>query len=141
MSTGTLTAPRPKRTIGQRRAELLRAAEHGVFGVVPVVATLALVAVQFNLHAVALDFHVAYYPAVERLLHGLSPYAVTHRQIVAGTGFVYPALSAVLLAPFGLVGRGVAQVLYMLLCLACVPAILRTLGVRDWRVYGVALLW
>jgi hypothetical protein len=119
----------------------MRAAEHGIFGVVPVVATLALVAYQFKLHAVALDFHVAYYPAASRVLHGLSPYVATPREIAGGTSFVYPALAAVLLAPFALVSNGVAQVLYMLLCIACVPAILWTLRVRDWRLYGLAMLW
>ncbi len=141
MSSGTLIAPRRQRAPRKRRDELTRAAEHALFGLVPLVATLALVAVQFKIHAVALDFHVAYYPAITRLLHGLSPYAATPHDITGGTSFVYPALSAVLLAPFGLLSRGIAQVLYMLLCLACVPAILKTLRVRDWRVYGVALLW
>src|SRR5579875_2656584 len=140
MSSATITAPR-KRTLGARRAELVRAAEHALFGLVPVVATLALVAYQFKLHAVALDFHAAYYPAVRRLLEGLSPYAATHGEIVGGTSFVYPAVSAVLLAPFALASKGVAEVLYMLVCMACVPAILRTLRVRDWRLYGVAMLW
>ncbi|HEY2595641.1 MAG TPA: glycosyltransferase family 87 protein [Chloroflexota bacterium] len=141
MTAGTLTAPRRKRTPGASRNELVRAAEHAIFGLVPVVATLALVAYQFKLHAVALDFHVAYYPAASRVLHGLSPYVATRQQIAGGTSFVYPALAALLLAPFALVSNGVAQVLYMLLCIACVPAILWTLRVRDWRLYGLAMLW
>ena len=141
MSSGTITALRSKRPAGDRNAAFRRAAEHGLFGVVPLVVTIALVAIQFRMHSVGLDFHVAYYPAIERLLRGLSPYAVTPHQIAAGTGFVYPAFSALLLAPFGLVGRAPAEAVYTFLCLACVPTILRTLGVRDWRVYGVALLW
>jgi hypothetical protein len=137
----TITAPSPKAARRQRQAGLLRATEHGVFGLVPVAATLALILVQFHLRAVAIDFHVAYWPAVHRLLHGLSPYAVTHKQLAGGTAFVYPALAAVLLSPFGLVSDNIAQVLYMLLCLACVPAILRTFNIRDWRLYGLTLLW
>jgi len=141
MSAGTISATGRKRAPRTRKAELLRATEQALFGLVPLVATLALIAFQFKLHSVALDFRAVYYPAVERFLHGLSPYAVSPRQITQGTGFVYPALSALLLAPFGLIGKGTAEVLYMLLCIACVPAILRTLEVRDWRVYGVAMLW
>jgi alpha-1,2-mannosyltransferase len=109
--------------------------------VVPLVATLALVFFQFKLHAVATDFHVAYFPAAKRLLSGLSPYALTPRQVAAGTGFVYPALSALLFAPFALISRGAAQVIYMLVGIVCVPATLRTLNIRDWRIYGVAMLW
>lgn len=141
MSSGTISAPRPKRAARTRHDGLRRAAEHSLFGVVPVVATLALIAFQFKLHAVALDFHVAYYPAAHRLLQGLNPYAATPQQIAGGTSFVYPALSLLLLAPFALASKGVAEVLFMLLCIACVPAILRTLRVSDWRVYGLAMLW
>lgn len=141
MSSGTITARRRKPVLRTRQEGLKRAAEHGLLGVVPIVATLALIAFQFKIHAVAVDFHVAYYPAARRLLSGLNPYAITHAQIVAGTAFVYPAFSAVAFAPFALIGRGVSQVLYMLLCLACVPATLRVLNVKDWRVYGLAMLW
>jgi alpha-1,2-mannosyltransferase len=141
MSSGTISAPRPKRAVRTRQEGLRRAAEHSLFGVVPVVATLALIVFQFRIHAVAIDFHVAYWPAADRLIHGLSPYVVTPRQITGGTAFVYPALSALVFAPFALLSRGIAQVLYMLVCIACVPATLRVLNVRDWRVYGVAMLW
>jgi alpha-1,2-mannosyltransferase len=139
MSTSTARSMKP--AVQSRQAAFRRATEHGLFGLVPFAATVALIAVQFHLHAVALDFHVAYWPAVHRLIHGLSPYAVTHKQVLGGTAFVYPALAAVLLAPFGVIPDSVAQVLFMLLCLACVPAILRTLGARDWRLYGLAMLW
>ena len=117
------------------------AAEHGLFGVAPIGGTVALVALLFAIHGVAADFRGAYYPAGLRLLHGVSPYAVTHQEIVGATAFVYPALSAVAFAPLGFLDRGVAEVLYMLMCIACVPATLRVLRVRDWRVYGIAMLW
>jgi alpha-1,2-mannosyltransferase len=141
MSAGTLAVERPKRSRPEREAGLRRAAEHSLFGVVPIVATLALIAFQFHLHAVAVDFHVAYYPAASRVLNGLGPYAATPAQISGGTVFVYPALSAIVFAPFALLSRGTAEVLYMLVCIACVPATLRVLNVRDWRPYGVAMLW
>lgn len=141
MSTGTLTASRRRRPMRQRQAEFKRALEHGLFGFGPVAASLALLVFQFTINAVALDFRVAYWPAASRLLHGLSPYAVTHAQIAAGTAFVYPALSAVMFVPLALVSNGTAQVLFMLFCVACVPAILWTLEVRDWRIYGVVMLW
>ncbi len=125
----------------ERRAEFRRAAERTGLAVVPVVVTLLRLAQLFKANAVAVDFHASYYPAAERLLDGANPYAVTHHDIVAGTAFVYPALSALVFAPFALIDRGPAQVIYTLLCIACVPAILRTLNVRDWRVYGISLLW
>jgi hypothetical protein len=135
-------AARPKKpgTLS-RQAAFKRAGEHGLFGLVPVVATLALIAFCFHMKSVATDFHVAYWPAALRLLHGISPYVVTPAQIKGGTAFVYPALSALLFVPFALLSRDVSGVVYMLLCIGCVPATLRVLNVRDWRIYGVALLW
>jgi hypothetical protein len=106
---------------------------------VALTACLAFAAVRF--HWVTFDFNKAYYPAARRLLHGGSPYAVTHQDVVAGTAFVYPALSAVAFAPFALIGPGLSQHLYMLLCLTMVPGALWAMRVRDWRVYGVVLLW
>ena len=94
-----------------------------------------------RVHDVAVDFRSAYYPAAVRLLHGGSPYAVTHQQIVGGYAFVYPALAAVVFGPFALTSRIVGQVLFTMICIACVPATLRVLNVRDWRVYGITLLW
>lgn len=131
----------PRRRHAVRRADMNRAAEHFLLGAGPIVACLLLLAFQFNIHGVAVDFHDAYYPAGARLLHGANPYAVTHKEILAGTAFVYPALSALFFAPFALIGRDVSQLLYVLICVACVPLTLRTLKVRDWRVYGIALYW
>jgi alpha-1,2-mannosyltransferase len=124
-----------------RRQERERATERLLLGVAPAALTAWLVFAALRFHWVAFDFYRAYYPAAHRLLHGGSPYAVTHQDVVAGTAFVYPALSAVAFAPFALVGRGLSQHLYMLLCLTMVPGALWAMRVRDWRVYGVVLLW
>jgi hypothetical protein len=112
-----------------------------VFGLVPIVTTVALLVFEFKVQDVAVDFRSAYYPAAVRLLHGASPYAVTHREIFGGYAFVYPALAAVAFGPFALISRLAGQLLYTAICIACVPATLRVLDVRDWRVYGVTLLW
>jgi Glycosyltransferase family 87 len=137
MSAATIVPRSPQ----LRRDGLARAAENALLGLGPVVASLLLLAFQFRIHAVAVDFRSAYYPAAVRLLHGGSPYTVTHSEIVAGTAFVYPALSAAVFAPFGLLARGAGQLLYMLVCVACVPLTLRTLNIRDWRIYGIAFFW
>jgi alpha-1,2-mannosyltransferase len=139
VSWGALTGS--KRSQAQRAAAMRRAGEHALFGFGPIAATLALIAFQFKINAVALDFRVAYWPAAHRLLHGLSPYAITHAQVLGGVAFVYPALSAVVFAPLALISNALAQVLWMLVCIACVPAILWTLDVRDWRIHGLAMLW
>lgn len=133
---GALSFSRPERRVARTRA-----LEHLLLGVLPAALTAMLVFASIRFHWVAFDFYRAYYPAAQRLLRGGNPYAVTHQEVVMGTGFVYPALSAVVFAPFALVGRALSQHLYMLLCLALVPATLWTARVRDWRVYGAVMLW
>ena len=123
------------------RDELGIALQQVVFGLVPILATVALLVFEFKVHDVAVDFRSAYFPAAVRLLHGGSPYAVTHREIFGGYAFVYPALAAVAFGPFALISRLAGQLLYTAVCIACVPATLRVLNVRDWRVYGITLLW
>jgi Glycosyltransferase family 87 len=78
-------------------------------------------------HAFATDFHHA------------SPYpdVVDFSRVP----FIYPAPAAVLLAPFGLLPRLAADVLFTLLLAATVVLIMRLCGVRDARCYGAAFLW
>jgi hypothetical protein len=120
---------------------LEHAAEHMLFGFFPIAASLFMLAFEFRHHAIATDFHLAYYPAVMRLLHGGNPYAVTQAQIAAGTAYVYPPLAAIVLVPFALLGRGAGGLVFTFFCIACAIGTLRVLNVRDWRVYGIALLW
>ena len=141
MSAATASSHRGPPTLEERWAGMRRAAERGLFVFSPLVVTGVLVVVALKAHAVAFDFQTAYYPAATRLLQGASPYAVTARQLAVGTAFVYPAFSAIVFIPFALVPSGVAQALDTALCLACVPATLWTLNVRDWRLYGLAMLW
>ena len=117
------------------------AAQQVLFGVVPIVVTMALLAFELKVQPIAVDFRSAYFPAAVRLLRGGSPYAVTHHEILEGYAFVYPALAAVAFGPFALISRIAGQLLYTAICIACVPATLRVLNVRDWRVYGITLLW
>jgi alpha-1,2-mannosyltransferase len=90
----------------------------------------------------ALDFRHAFLPASRSVIHGMSPYSpVGSRRVVEGTAFLYPPLSAYLLAPFTLLPPLVAELLAVALVAAAVPATLWVLGVRDWRCYALAFLW
>jgi alpha-1,2-mannosyltransferase len=88
------------------------------------------------------DFHVAFWPAGDRILDGLSPYVdPSAPEVARATAFVYPAPAAVLFAPFALIGRDAADALFVAIQFAAVALTLRVLNVRDWRVYGAAYLW
>lgn len=81
--------------------------------------------------------------AASALLHGRSPYPVHADPSVlsAGTSFVYPPIAAYPFVPFTQLPAHVAIVVYLLASLAAIAGALWLIGVRDWRVLGVVLLW
>jgi hypothetical protein len=75
------------------------------------------------------DLHVLW-KAGHDIVMGHSPYP-----------FVYPAPAALLMVPFGALPWKFAVVAFGAVVVGAVYFTLRTLGVRDWRCYGVALAW
>jgi hypothetical protein len=118
------------------------AAEHALFAVVPVVFTLYMCAYAAGHHAFAIDFHNAFWPAGHRVLDGLTPYAGSRSvAVTSGVAFVYPAVGALFFAALAWIPHTAADVAFTIAALASVLAALRLLGVRDWRLYGLAALW
>jgi alpha-1,2-mannosyltransferase len=134
----TTTAPAAA-AAPQRRARL--ALEHGLLGVLPLVLTAWLLYQWSRSHTVAVDFDHAYWSAGQRVIHGISPYTWTRAEIVASWAFVYPAVAAVSFVPLSLLPRGLGDALMTFACLMALAGMLVALGVRDWRIYGAALLW
>ncbi len=90
----------------------------------------------------ASDFRLSYWPAAQSMLHGASPYINPRLLNLTGNGgFLYPAVGAYLIAPFGLFSAVVGGAIFTALNLAALPVSMRLLGVRDFRLYGVTLLW
>jgi alpha-1,2-mannosyltransferase len=89
----------------------------------------------------AFDFRHAYWAAGHRVIAGESPYKWTPHQFRVGLAFVYPALSALVFAPLSLASRTFGSVLSTFTCIGLVPATLWILRVRDWRVYGITVMW
>ncbi len=86
--------------------------------------------------AVASDFTNAFLPAAEDVLAGRSPYAET-----GVLDYVYTPVFAWLATPFTLLPLEIAQALVSALLLLTLPTSIWLLSVRDWRVYGIVLLW
>jgi hypothetical protein len=118
------------------------AAQHALFAVVPVVFTLYMCAYSAGHHAFAIDFHNAFWPAGRRVLDGLTPYVGPRSAAVTtGVAFVYPAVGALFFAGLAWIPHTTADVLFTVASLAAALGALRMLGVRDWRLYGLAALW
>jgi hypothetical protein len=115
-----------------------------LWGLAPALLTvLALVTVlagRSHVHGAG-DFRYAFWPAGDHVLHGVSPYAAPGSALITRSiAFVYPAVAAVLFAPLALIPVGLGGLVFMALNIAAGLGTLRVLGVRDWRLYGLALL-
>jgi hypothetical protein len=122
-----------------RRGVRLAALNHGLFAAAPVLGTASLLRIYAGGDLFASDFRRAYWPAARRVLHGASPYLPASTLDVHS--FVYPALGAILLAPFGWLDRDVAASVFTLINIASLLGAVWLLGVRDWRPYGLVFLW
>jgi len=80
--------------------------------------------------------------ASHHLFHGSSPYPLPHASALRDEQqFVYPPIAAVIAAPLAVFPFIVAAILFAAVEVAGTVLTLRVLGVRDWRCYGLALLW
>jgi alpha-1,2-mannosyltransferase len=103
-----------------------------------------LVAADVGWHdtSAAFDFEQNYWPAARHVLHGESPFPAAKTAVLAtGTAFVYPAPTALLVAPFGLLSVHAAAALFTLVLFVCALASLHLAGVRDRRCYIAVFLW
>lgn len=111
-----------------------------VWGVLPLALTAGALLGSYDVHYAG-DFHLSFWPAGQRILHGASPYVDAGAPEVAqAIAFVYPAVGALLLTPFALLPRELADAVFTALNIAAILLTLRVLHVRDWRVYGASLL-
>lgn len=126
----------------RRNAVRSLAAQHALFFVVPILFTAWFCSYAVSHHSFAVDFHNAFWPAGQRVLHGMTPYVGTSAPAVTrGVAFVYPAPGALLFAVLALLPHTAADILFTIASLAAALATLRVLGVRDWRLYGLTALW
>ena len=120
---------------------LRHALAHG-FAIVAVLVPIWILVLAERGHSLALDFRGAFLPGARAVIHGASPYhAVGSKAVTEGIAFLYPPLTAYVLAPFTLLPPAAAGVLAVVLVAATVPATLLALEVRDWRCYACAFLW
>jgi hypothetical protein len=137
LSGRTLSARKPT------HSGLERAAQQLLFGVLPVALffTLAGYAIAAGYGS---DFGFDFKPvwqAAHNVLSGSSPYPAHLSALRSEQRFVYPPIAALLGVPFAAFPFAVAASLYALVLVGVGALTLRVLGVRDWRCYGIALLW
>ena len=111
-----------------------------VFIALPISLLVFTLAAEYASNAVAVDFRNAFYPAANALLHGASPYSHP-AGTDPGVEYVYTPTAAVLFLPTALLPLAWAQALVSIAMVAALVGTLVVLGVHDWRVHGLVLLW
>jgi hypothetical protein len=127
-----------------------------VFAILPVAVLLVILVGSFRIgtSAWSIDFDGNFYNPAREIVNGHSPYhpdtLVRVREAVAqgqkpdafqkGVFAAYPAPALLLGVPFQFLPLALAQWLWIGCMLAAGTLALRLAGVRDWRVYGAALL-
>jgi alpha-1,2-mannosyltransferase len=100
-----------------------------------------MLAVGLSDNSLSADFHHEIYPQAKQMLEGHNPYPPADFDPTVAPNFIWPPLVAYLTAPLTVLPLGAADVVMLILGLACMAAAVWIVGVRDWRVYGVLALW
>jgi hypothetical protein len=124
------------------RSGLALAAERFFLAFLPILLLTGLIAGRY-LTGTHLGFdYRPLWEASRHVLQGASPYPPPHAWALHNEQqFVYPPIAALLAAPLAAFPFGVAAALLAGLELVATGLTLRVLGVRDWRCYGITLLW
>jgi hypothetical protein len=139
--TGTAAARREERTQAIRSVAL-RSWEIMLFGVLPLVLVSGFVHSWLGSEDWGFDLRHAYLPAARDILDGVSPYVPPGDiSVLEGFAYVYSPVLAFALLPLTAVSTGTAVNIGIVASLLCALAVLAVAGVRDWRCYGVVLVW
>jgi len=124
------------------RSSLTMASEKLFLAFLPPALLLVLVISRYAVgRHLGFDFRPLW-EASRHLFDGTSPYPAPHSAALHDEQqFVYPPLAAILAAPLAVLPFGVAAALLAIVELGATALTLRVLNVRDWRCYGVTLLW
>jgi hypothetical protein len=123
------------------RAALTRVGTIVVLGILPIAALVTMFVVGVTGGPLSGDFHYELYPQAKILLHGDNPFPPAGWDPLAQSNLIWPPLAAYLVSPLTILPAGAADVVIVLIGLACFALSLWLVGVRDWRVYGVVGLW
>jgi hypothetical protein len=120
---------------------LRKTAELLFLGVIPVVALVLALAAYAGDDRLALDFHHELYRQADAVVEGHDAYEPPSADLFDRSNLLWPMAAVLPVVPFTALPAGVADWLATALVLAALVGALWLLEVRDWRVYGVVLLW
>jgi hypothetical protein len=123
------------------RAALVRAVEISALGALPLIALVIGLSTFSSQDRLALDFHHELYRQAELVVDGQDPYPSSDADLSDGTNGIWPMAAVLPVVPLTALSPAAADWVATAAVLATLVAALWVLGVRDWRAYGVTLLW
>ncbi len=107
----------------------------------PVIVLILVARADIPGHNLGVDFRGELYPEARLVVHDHDPFPAPDADLSHGINRIFPVPAALLVSPFTLLSVNAATLLFCALLVIALAATLRLLGVTDWRVYGVVLLW
>jgi hypothetical protein len=124
-----------------RPPTLIRAAELLLLGALPLVALVLALAAYAGDDRLALDFHHEVYRQADAVVNGRDAYEAAGSDLSDRANLLWPMAAVLPVVPLTALPPDAADWVATALVLAALVAALLVLDVRDWRVYGVVLLW
>ena len=112
-----------------------------LLGVVPLLSVVIALSSFSGDYQPAYDFHHELYPEAKLVVRGHDPYPPPDADLSDGTNNIWPIAAVVPVVPLTLLPAAAADWTATFVVLACLGCALWALGIRDWRVYGITLLW
>jgi hypothetical protein len=110
-------------------------------GVIPVVALVLALMAYAGDDRLALDFHHELYRQANAVVDGNDAYESPSADLSDRSNRLWPMAAVLPVVPFTALPQGVADWLATALVIAALVGALWVLEIRDWRIYGVVLLW
>jgi hypothetical protein len=123
------------------RSPLTRTLELFAFAVVPLAALAIGLSTFSDQNRIALDFHYELYPQAHAVVNGGDAYPAPDADLSDGSNAIWPMAAVLPATPLTALSAEAADWVATALMLIAFVATLWVLEVRDWRIYGVALLW
>ena len=112
-----------------------------LLGAVPLVALVLALAAYAGDDRLALDFHNELYRQADAVVHGRDAYESPGTDLSDRANLLWPMAAVLPVVPLTALPPGAADWVATVLVIAGLVGALWLLDVRDWRVYGIVLLW
>jgi hypothetical protein len=117
-----------------------RVSPYAFFGLIPAIAAVIFIAALVHV-GIGPDFRYELYPEAKLVLHGADPFPAVGADLSRGTNRIFPIPAALLVGPLTALPVGAAAWLFGLILFLLLALTVWVAGIRDWRIYGLLLVW